>query len=216
MNHLNSFSVFLVDDHKLFREGLSLLLRNLPYISEIFEASDGIEFLSALSSNIPGMVFMDISMPGSDGIETTKQALELCPDLKIVALSMYSDEEYALQMINAGARGFILKNSGLEEVEECMKAVMSGNNYFAPKILAELLNNITKKAKQPKNSKLSERETEVLYQICQGYSNQEIAELLGISKRTVDKHRENILLKTESKNTAELVIFAIKNGIIEI
>ena len=213
---MEPFTVFLVDDHRLFREGLSLLLGNLPYISEVFVAADGNEFLQQLEKTQPDLVFMDINMPGPDGIETTQKALEKHPDLKIIALSMYADEDYYTRMINAGARGFILKNSGIQEVEDCIRNVISGHNYFSPEILDGILRNISRKAKPVKTGELSEREEEVLYRICQGHSNQEIASLLHISKRTVDKHRENLLLKTDSKNTAGLVMFAIRNGIVEV
>jgi DNA-binding NarL/FixJ family response regulator len=213
---MEPFSVFLVDDHKLFREGLRLLLGNLPYISKVYEASYGEEFLAQIKTNVPDLVFMDISMPGIDGIETTTKALETHPEIKIIALSMYADEDYYTRMINAGARGFILKNSGIQEVEECIRNVISGHNYFSPEILDAILKNISRKAKPSKPGELSERELEVLYRICQGLSNQQIADLLHISKRTVDKHRENLLLKTDSRNTAGLVMFAIRNGIVEV
>lgn len=213
---MEPFSVFLVDDHRLFREGMSLLLGSLPYVSAVYEAADGESFLEALPGKKPGLVFMDINMPGIDGIETTFRALKQMPDLKIIALSMYAEEDYYTRMINAGARGFILKNSGMHEVEECIRNVVSGHNYFSPEILDGILRNISKKSKQVKSSGLSEREVEVLYRICQGLANQEIAGLLHISKRTVDKHRENLLLKTGSGNTAGLVMYAIRNGIVEV
>ena len=213
---MEPFTIFLVDDHKLFREGLALLLGNLPYIRKIMQASDGREFLDSLQHEVPGLVFMDISMPGIDGIEATKTALEQHPDLKVIALSMYADEDYYTRMIDAGARGFILKNSGMQQVEECILSVRSGNNYFSPEILSGIVRNISRKIKPARTGGLSEREEEVLYRICQGHSNQEIADLLRISKRTVDKHRENLLLKTDSKNTAGLVMFAIRNGIVEV
>ncbi len=213
---MEQISVFLVDDHNLFREGLALLLSNLPYIREVKQAPDGRIFLSRLREGVPDLVLMDISMPEIDGIEATKKALALHPDLKIIALSMYADEEYYTRMIDAGAKGFILKNSGIHDVEDCIRNVVSGHNYFSPEILDGILKNISRKAKPSKKSELSEREEEVLYRICQGLSNQEIAELLHISKRTVDKHRENLLLKTDSKNTAGLVMFAIRNGIVEV
>lgn len=213
---MEPFTIFLVDDHKLFREGLALLLGNLPYIRKIMQASDGREFLDSLQHEVPGIVFMDISMPGIDGIEATKTALEQHPDLKVIALSMYADEDYYTRMIDAGAKGFILKNSGMQQVEECILSVSSGNNYFSPEILSGIVRNISRKIKPARTGELSEREEEVLYRICQGHSNQEIADLLHISKRTVDKHRENLLLKTDSKNTAGLVMFAIRSGIVEV
>ncbi|PKP50947.1 MAG: DNA-binding response regulator [Bacteroidetes bacterium HGW-Bacteroidetes-1] len=212
----NPFSVCIVDDHKLFREGLRILLESLPYIKNVQEASDGYMFLELLNAFKPDLIFMDIGMPGMDGIETTIQALEKYSDLKIIALSMYADEDYYTRMINAGARGFILKNSGMKQVEECIENVISGFNYFSPEILSGITRNLTKKKRPLKSALLSEREEEVLYHICQGLSNHEIAENIGISKRTVDKHRENILLKTESKNTAGLVMFAIRNGIVDV
>ncbi|MBW6491514.1 MAG: response regulator transcription factor [Lentimicrobium sp.] len=213
---MQALTIFLVDDHKLFREGLKLLLNSMPFVSQVVEASDGEEFLKILDNPKPGLIFMDISMPGIDGIETTRRALALQPDLKIIALSMFADEDYYTRMINAGAKGFMLKNSGIQDVEECIRNVAAGHNYFSPEILSSILRNISKKVKPAKPGELSDREIEILYRICQGLSNQEIADLLRISKRTVDKHRENLLLKTDSKNTAGMVMFAIRNGIVEV
>ncbi|NTW24897.1 MAG: response regulator transcription factor [Lentimicrobium sp.] len=193
-----------------------MLLGNLSYIKEVKQASDGEEFLSELAKSEPELVFMDISMPIMDGIKATKIATTQHPDLKIIALSMFADEDYYTRMIDAGARGFILKNSGMQQVEECIQCVVSGNNYFSPEILSGIVKNISRKAKVSRNSDLSEREEEVLYRICQGLSNQEIADIFNISKRTVDKHRENLLLKTDSKNTAGLVMYAIRQGIVEV
>ena len=209
-------SVFLVDDHQLFREGLKLLLSNISFIGEIKEASNGQEFLDALGSGIPDIVFMDIEMPVLNGIETTRAAIEQFPDIRIIALSMYGDEEYFTKMINLGVKGFILKNSGIQEVENAIINVLSNKNFFSQEIVTELVQNLTKKRRLAKSGDLSEREAEVLFYICKGYSNQEIADTLYISKRTVDKHRENLLLKTQSKNTAGLVMYAIHSGIIDL
>jgi DNA-binding NarL/FixJ family response regulator len=129
---------------------------------------------------------------------------------------MYGEEDYYTRMIEAGAKGFVLKNSGIDDVEASIKNVMAGKNYFSQEILSGLLNSINRKNQPQKNTDLSERETEVLYQICKGLSNQEIADALNISKRTVDKHRENILSKSGTKNTAGLVMYAIKNGVVEV
>lgn len=209
--------MILVDDHQLFREGLKLLLKNLPIIGKIHDAATGDEFLDLIRlGEDTDIVFMDIDMPITNGIEATRKALEIRPDLNIIALSMYSDEDYYSQMIDAGAKGFILKNSGIQDVESAIQQIMDGKNYFSQEILDGLLKNFSRKSHKSKKTELSEREEEILYQICKGLSNQEIADLLHISKRTVDKHRENLLSKTGSKNTAGLVMYAIKNGIVEI
>lgn len=213
---MEKITVLLVDDHQLFREGLSLLLGNMSNISEIIEANNSESFFVQLKIKQPDIIFMDIDMPGGDGIDATKKALALFPDLNIIALSMYDDEDYYTRMINAGAKGFILKNSGIKEVEAAINNVISGKNYFSQEIMAGLLKNINRRSQNIKSTELSDREIEVLYQICKGLSNQEIADNLCISKRTVDKHRENLLSKTNVKNTAGLVMYAIRNGIVEV
>lgn len=214
---MNNLSVCIVDDHQLFREGLKLLLGNLSFINQIKEAANGLEFLELVNAE-PNfdIVFMDIEMPKMNGIDATRTALASQPQLNIIALSMYSDEAYYSKMIEVGAKGFIFKNSGIQEVELAINHLMEGKNYFSQEILNALLQSAYKKKHPSRSSELSEREEEVLYQICKGHSNAEIADLLCISKRTVDKHRENILLKTNSKNTAGLVMFAIKTGLVEV
>ena len=213
---MKKINIIIVDDHRLFREGLRLLLSNLPLTGDIHEAANGTEFIEMLEKTNADIVFMDVDMPLMNGIEATRRALEKRPEFNIIALSMYGDEAYYIQMINAGARGFILKNSGIDEVESAMANVMAGKNYFSQEIMDGLLKGISRKSVAGKNSALSEREEEVLFHICKGLSNKEIAEHLNISKRTVDKHRENLLLKTASKNTAGLVMYAIRSGIVEI
>ncbi|MBN1768807.1 MAG: response regulator transcription factor [Prolixibacteraceae bacterium] len=209
-------SLILVDDHQLFREGMQLLLSNLDYVNEVKLAANAHELFQLLEQRTPDIIFMDIDMPETDGIEACRQVLKMYPGTNIIALSMYGEEDYYTRMIEAGAKGFILKNSGIDDVEASIKNVMAGKNYFSQEILSGLLNSINRKNQPQKNTDLSERETEVLYQICKGLSNQEIADVLNISKRTVDKHRENILSKSGTKNTAGLVMFAIKNGVVEV
>ncbi len=206
----------IVDDHRLFREGLNLLLSNLPVVGEVREASNGEEFLREIENRSFDIVFMDIDMPVMDGIEATEKALERDPGLSIVALSMYGDEDYCSRMIHAGARGFILKNSDIGEMETAMENILAGKNYFSQELLPGLLQNIGRKKPASGTGELSVREAEVLYHICKGLSNQEIADMLFLSKRTIDKHRENLLSKTNSKNTAGLVMYAIRHGIIEV
>jgi len=212
----DKYSILLVDDHKLFREGLKLLLLNLDYINDVKEASNGIEFLDIIKKSSPDIIFMDIDMPEMDGIEATEKGMALNPNLNIIALTMYEDDDYYSKMINAGVKGFILKNSEIEEVESAINNIIKGKTFFSQDIIETIINHISDKKNIKKTECLTERETEVLFYICKGLSNQEIADTLYLSKRTIDKHRENLLLKTSSKNTAGLVIYAIKNGIIEI
>lgn len=213
---MDQLSIILVDDHQLFREGLQLLLSQLDYIKNIRQAGTAKEFYQLVEEQEPDLVFMDIDLPEIDGIEATGTILKQNPEMRIIALSMYGEEDYYTRMIEAGAKGFLLKNSGIDDVETSIKSVMAGKNYFSQEILSKLLNSINRKKQVQKNTDLSERETEVLFQICKGLSNLEIADVLNISKRTVDKHRENILSKSGSKNTAGLVIYAIKNGVVEV
>lgn len=209
--------LMIVDDHSLFRNGLRLLLKSFYPDALIAEASNGHEFLENLEKTKPDLVFMDINMPVMDGVEATLQSMSLIPELKIIALSMFGDEAYYFRMIQAGAKGFLLKNSEMEEVIEAIEIVLEGNNYFSKELLFSVIKNF-RQTLDPESGQqyLSDREMEILKLICQGLSNQEISEKLFISKRTVDKHRSNIMEKTNSKNTAQLVIQSIKNKWIEL
>jgi len=208
--------ILLVDDHTLFRNGLKMLLDTIPGYNVTGEASNGKEFLELIAKYDYDIIFLDIEMPEINGIEAAKRAIELKPELKIITLSMYGDEEYYDQMVDAGAKGFLLKNTNLQEVKTAIDTVMSGGNYFSQELMQSLLRNYKsiKESKEPE-SELSEREIEILLLICSGLSNQEIGDRLFISKRTVEKHRANILCKSNCKNTAGLVMYAIKNQIIE-
>lgn len=213
---MNKLTIILVDDHQLFREGLKLLLQVNPKVGEIHQASNGAEFLKILQNITPDVVLMDIAMPEMDGIEATRLALQDFPDLKVIALSMFGDEGYYMKMIEAGAKGFILKNSDIDIVETAIENVVAGQNYFSSEVMANLVLNLNKKNAEEDKDELTERESEILYHICKGLSNQEIADTLFLSKRTVDKHRENILSKTNARNTAGLVMYAIKHGVIQV
>jgi len=207
--------ILLVDDHTLFRNGLKMLLDTLPGYEVTGEASNGRDFLGLIAKHDYDIVFLDIEMPEINGIDAARKAIEQKPELKIITLSMYGDEEYYDQMVNAGARGFLLKNTNLQEVKSAIDAVMAGGNYFSQELMQNLLRNYKAihEAKEA-DAELSEREVEILLLICSGLSNQKIGDQLFISKRTVEKHRANILCKTNCKNTAGLVIYAIRNQLI--
>jgi len=207
--------ILLVDDHTLFRNGLKMLLDTLNGYKVTGEASNGKEFLELIVKHDYDIVFLDIEMPEINGIEAAKRAIDLKPALKIITLSMYGDEEYYDQMVDAGAKGFLLKNTNIQEVKTAIDTVMSGGNYFSQELMQNLLRNYrsAREQKEPE-ADLSDREIEILLLICSGLSNQEIGDQLFISKRTVEKHRANILCKTSCKNTAGLVMYAIKHQLI--
>ena len=207
--------IVLVDDHSLFRNGLRGLLERCAGCRGGGEAASGEEFLAMLPGLAADVVFMDFAMPGLDGAQTTERALARRPDLRIITLSMFGEESYYSRMVQAGARGFLLKDSDIGDVIEAVDAVMSGGSYFSPQLLSSLTGRMRTRDDVP-DEQLSVREREILVAVCRGLSNQEIADELFISKRTVDKHRANILEKTGCKNTASLVVYAIRNGIVEI
>lgn len=208
---MNTFTLTIVDDHSLFRNGLKLLLSSIYPNIQIMEAQNGSEFIEMLHAHTTDIVLMDINMPVMDGILATRKALELWPDLKIIALSMFGDEAYYFKMIDAGVKGFLLKDSELSEVQEAIDAVIEGENYFSKELLYNVVKNLRNSLRPGERSiDLSDREIEILELICKGFSNLEIGDHLFISKRTVDKHRANILSKTNSRNTAHLVMNAIK------
>jgi DNA-binding NarL/FixJ family response regulator len=213
---MEKIRIIITDDHQLFRNGLKILLNSFPEFEVVGEASNGVEFLELIKTVKADIVLMDINMPEMDGIEATRKGIKANPDTCIVALSMYGEEEYYYKMVDAGAKGFLLKDSDISEVKEAILTVMKGGSYFSQELLYHVIQKIKHREQETKSANLSKREREILTKICEGLSNQEIAETLFISKRTVDKHRANLLGKTNSKNTASLILFAIKNKLIEI
>jgi DNA-binding NarL/FixJ family response regulator len=213
---MKKIQIIIADDHQLFRNGLKILLSSFPEFEVAGEASNGEDFLKLIKTTPADIALMDINMPEMDGIEATRRGLKICPSISIIALSMYGEEEYYYKMVDSGAKGFLLKDSDISEVREAILTVMKGGSYFSQELLYHVIQKIKHRELESKSANLSKREKEVLHKICEGLSNQEIADTLFISKRTVDKHRANLLGKTNSKNTASLILFAIKNKLIEI
>jgi DNA-binding NarL/FixJ family response regulator len=212
---MSKIKIFVVDDHEIFRQGIEVLFETSDIAEVVNTASNGSDFLMKLENGIPDVVLMDIRMPMMDGIETTKRAIDKYPEIKIVALSMFGEEEYLESMLNAGAKGFLVKNTGMDELERAVKTVHQGRSYFSSELLSilmDLLKNPKKDEEKEDLVQFSKRELEILQLVCDGYTNQEIADELFISQRTVDGHRANIISKAGVKNTAHLVTFAIKNG----
>ncbi len=212
--------IVIVDDHFIFRNGLRDLLEEIPSANVIAEASSGEEFIEILPGLNPDLVFMDIKMPGMNGVETTRKALEMFPDLKILALSMFGEGEYVEEMLQVGAMGYLLKNIGKDELIKAIDNMANDKGYFSDEILVtvtrQVFNARQKSAEQNILDSFTKRELEVLQLVSQGYSNTEIAEKLEISPRTVGGHRNNMLSKSGLKNTAALISFALKNQAIAI
>jgi DNA-binding NarL/FixJ family response regulator len=213
-------NIIIVDDHKIFRDGLIMLLNNFDFVSVVGQASNGEEFLELIDKVIPDIVLMDINMPKMNGIEATKQALKKYPEIKIIALTSFADDEYIEQMISAGVEGYMLKRSDIEDFEKAIKKVARGGSYFSSEIIKVISRNLYKENKQKSGEqtlkKLTSREKQILHLICKGLNNEQIAEKIYLSPKTVEKHKSNLFQKTETFNTVNLVIYAFKNQLISI
>jgi DNA-binding NarL/FixJ family response regulator len=211
--------IIIADDHKIFRQGLKTLIVKEGIAEVIAEAQNGREFLELLPKHNPDLVLMDIEMPEMNGVDATRKAISLYPDLKILVLSTFGDEVHYFNIIQAGAKGFILKTSGIQELQSAITDVLAGNSYFSNELLRRVIANISDPAKSQASNDVTDnqftkRELEVLQLVTNGLSNEEIAENLHISVTTVKGHRSNLLMKSGSKNTAGLIMYGIKNNII--
>ena len=208
-------SIIIVDDHKIFRDGLILLLDNFDFVKVVGQAANGVEFLSLIENLAPDIVLMDINMPKMNGIEATKKALQGYPELKIIALTTFADDEYIEQMISAGVEGYMLKRSDIEDFEIAIKKVAQGGSYFSSEIIKVITRNLYKNKERESKKQLitnfTSREKEILQLICKGLNNEQIADLIHLSPKTVEKHKSSLFHKTETFNTVNLVIYAFKN-----
>jgi len=210
------YKIVIVDDHDMFREGVKVLLGKSQKIEFIGEAVNGEEFLKLLKNVKPDVVLMDIAMPVMNGIEATSAAVKQSPDIKILALSMFGEEEYYYKMIQAGVRGFVLKSSGIHELEHAIEEVVKGSSYFSTELLNYVLANINDSKSENSGLDLSNEETNILKLFTKSMSDEEIAKEVNIKHAEVDTIRKNLMKKTGCNNTAALVMFAIKNKIVSI
>lgn len=209
--------IIVVDDHEIFRNGLVMIINRLKYARVLAEASNGQEFLDLLQTEDPDLVFIDIEMPVMNGIEATKKALELKPGLKMIALSMFGEDAYLHQMIDAGVSGFLLKNINKEGLDRAIRCVMEGKNYYSEELMAIFARKYAEPAsKTEPEAELTRRELEVLQLIAEGLTDQEIADKIFLSIRTINWHRANLISKTGSKNTVNLITYAIKNKLVKL
>ena len=209
--------IFIVDDHEIFRNGLKMVLGKLKYLEIVGEASNGKDFIDKMPETQPDIVLLDIEMPVMNGIEAAQKALEINPDLKIIVLTMFNEDEYIQNMIDTGVRGFLMKNINKEILDKAIQTIINGGNYYSEELFKFFTKQIGKEKKSDTiELDLTRREKEILQLICEGLSNKEIADVLFISERTVVGHKTNLLAKADCKNSMSLMSFAIKNKLVVI
>ena len=216
---MNKIKVLIADDHKIIRVGLRGLIELSKDIEVVAEAENGTEVIALIKKVKVDVILMDIDMGHTSGIETTQQLKKEHPEINVLGLTMHEEQEYIVEMLGAGASGYLLKNTGMDELLTAVRTAAKGDSYFSHQVSTTLLQAITQKKNFPAfkgthNGPLTEREIEVLQLIAREFSNGEIAEKLFISIRTVDTHRRNLLEKLQVKNTAGLVKYAMEKGLV--
>jgi two-component system response regulator NreC len=228
---MNLIRLMLVDDHDVVRTGLKTFLETQDGFQVVAEASSGLQALELVMQARPDVVVMDITMPQMDGLEATRRLKALCPDCLVLALTVHEDKQYFFEMLLAGASGYVTKQAAADELVAAIRSVASGNVYLQPALARWLLDDYRRimvdhpvEAGQPESAQtgkkdltvLSKRERQVLEGVADGHTNLQIGENLGISPKTVARHRERIMHKLDLHSTTELVKFAIRTGLIHI
>ncbi len=213
---MNPITVLLADDHDVVRKGMKMLLEDEESVLVIGEASDGLDAIEKVKALSPNVVILDLTMPKMTGIEAAKIISEEYPEVKILIFSMHNNREYIINSVENGASGYLLKDTGKEELMRAIGVVSEGRKYFPPEISEVIIDELLSKTSgnQPDTSrpifqKITPKEKQILEHIVQGYNSREIADKLFLSIRTVDNHRANMMKKTKAKNTADLVKMAI-------
>lgn len=206
----NTIKILLVDDHPMVRDGVMSCLAFYDDVAVIGTANNGIEAIQKVTTLSPDVIMMDISMPQVNGIDATEAVLDICPDSKVLIFSMHDNPEYITNAVQAGASGYILKNTDAEEVYQAIKTVAAGHRYFGENIAKILL----AKPATTQNARLTTREQTILSFIAQGLSSKRIAEETQISVRTVDAHRRNIKSKLGLESAAEMIRYAVEHGLV--
>lgn len=215
---MSRLRILLADDHTLVRQGLSKILEEQPDWTVVAQTSDGREAVKQTLQLKPDVAIFDIGMPLLNGIEATRQVTRRLADLHVLILSMHAEEAYITQALQAGAHGYLLKDSADTELIKAVTAVSAGKSFFSPAVARVMLDDYVRhlagKGIVDRYEALSEREREIFQLIAEGHSNKEIAELLSVSPATVETHRAHILQKLDVHNTAELVLYAVRRGVI--
>src|SRR6266568_5051340 len=212
--------ILLADDHNVLRKGLRRILEEQPDLEVVGEAADGREAVTLAHSLRPDIVVMDIAMPLMNGLEATRQILQRHSEMNVLILSMYSDENYVVQVLRAGARGYLLKDTAEEDLITAVRTVANGQPFFSPKIAKLLLGDGMQRLRQEgvndSYDLLTAREREVLQLIAEGKSNKESAAALFVSPTTIETHRARIMDKLDLHSTADIVLYAVRKGIVQL
>jgi DNA-binding NarL/FixJ family response regulator len=211
-----TIKVIIADDHEIFRDGLKLMLQKQPDIQLLAEAEDGKELIEKTEQLNPDVVITDVKMPRMDGASATRYLTEHHPHIGIIALTMFDEEEQIIEMLESGAKGYLLKNADKNEIKEAIQSVYDQTPYYCKHTSHRLAQLVAKSKFNPYRQKpkleFTEREKEIITHICEGITNKEIAEKIFLSVRTVEGLRMKIMEKMNVKNTAGIIIYAIKNG----
>jgi two-component system response regulator NreC len=216
---MGKIKVLVADDHTILRQGIKSLLANEEEIEVIGEAKDGREALTIIEETLPDVILMDIAMPGLNGLEATRRIKKKFPRMKVLVLTMYTNEEYIFQILNAGANGYLVKETAFQDLISAIKAVYKNEAFMSPSISKKVINSYIKRAQNDEEvtcEVLTTREREILQLIAEGNSSKKIAELLFISPKTVETHRTHIMDKLNIHNRTGLVKYAIRKGIVDV
>jgi two-component system, NarL family, response regulator NreC len=212
--------VMIVEDHEMFRDGMGIILSQIENFELAAAVATGREMKRVLKEDGDvQVVLMDVKLQGENGIELTEYIREYHPDVFVIALTMNEDPNTILRMLSAGASGYLLKNASKNDLRDAIDAVLNGNEYYSPEAAFQVINKISTKEKTNvagvELGGFSMREVQIIRMVCEGKSNQEIADKLFLSTRTVEKHRFNIMKRMQVKSAAELVVYAIKHNLYE-
>jgi DNA-binding NarL/FixJ family response regulator len=209
-------NILIADDHQMFIDGLKALLRREKNIHIAGEVSNGLDALEFIKKQQPDLLITDISMPGMSGVELTRQVKQHYPEVKVLVLSMYNDREIVGEILMSEAEGYILKNTGRQELINAIQRIADNSTYYSNEVLNIMMTRLKRqKAIEKNTAQLTTREIEIVKLIMEEYSSEEIAGKLFISKRTVDTHRKNIIQKTSTRTLVGLIKFAIENNLVD-
>jgi len=211
----NTIRVIIVDDHKMIRDGIKLMLKNNPEIKVVNEFDNGLDVIKYIDKNPTSVdvILMDISMPKLDGVAATRDIKSNHAGISVLAITMHIEKSYIMDMMKAGASGYVLKESGASDLVEAIKTIAAGKQFFSSEVSSVIVKSIIEEEpKKHVRDIISDREKEVILLVAQGLSNNKIGEKMCLSPRTVESHRRNILQKLDVKNTAELIAYANKQN----